>query len=117
MTYDRIKKKHDKFIARYSQGVITYSVTTTVPGEFEWSPPTQVTVEEPLQGVVHGVAAEFVDNTNIVASDLVVHTAVPSEVPEVGDTIKIDGKPAVVLQVRNIPGAGPAAAIRMIVRG
>jgi hypothetical protein len=117
MDYERLKKTHDRLAARFNQGLVTITTTTTTEGPNPWDPPVIVTTETPVNAVVRGVSEEYVDGSSIVASDLQVQIAAMDGAPEVGDTIKIDGRSVAVLAIKPIPGAGPAVAIRLIVRG
>ena len=62
--------------------------------------------------VVIWMAFRFVDGTTILASDLQAICEVPAMDYRPGDTFEIDGAPATIIQVRNIPEAGTRAAIR-----
>lgn len=115
--YSRIKENHDQLMARYGQGAVTLTQSVTMPGANEWDPPTTIETEEALDAIVSGVAQEFVDGSTIVATDVTVQCSVPSVLPEVGDYLKIDGKPHTVLIVHPLPGAGDPVAMRMICRG
>lgn len=117
MDYERLTRLHNRLAAKHGQGAVEISVTTTTPGLNPWDPPTTTTVDTPVDAVVQGVGAEYVDGSSIVASDLVVQIAAVDDPPEVGQSIKVDGKSMSVLAVMPIPGAGDPVAIRLIVRG
>lgn len=117
MDYERLKRTHDRLAAKHGQGLVEITTTTTTPGENEWDPPVTTTTETPVDAVVSGVGEEMADGVNIVMSDLQVQIAAVEDAPEVGDTIKIDGASKAVLAVHNLPGAGPAVALRLIVKG
>jgi hypothetical protein len=117
MNYERLKSTHDRLAAKHGQGLVEITTTTTTDGPNPWDPPVTTTTETPVDAVVSGVGAEYVDGSSIVASDLQVQIAAVEDAPEVGDTIKIDGASKAVLAVMPVPGSGDPVAIKMIVRG
>lgn len=84
-----------------------------------------------LDANVGGVAADLVDGTMILATDLVViaspkarHTlsdgeaadgAITDIVPLIADTLTIDGKPKTIKRVQPCPAAGAAALFHIFV--
>jgi hypothetical protein len=98
------------------QGELALVRTETIPAANSWDEPTEAVTRETLRGAVSGVAFRFVDGTTILASDLQAICEVPAMDYRPGDTFEIDGAPATILQVRNIPEAGTRAAIRFILR-
>ena len=117
MNYNRIKKTHDDMMARLGQGAVSLVQITTVPGEFEWSPPVTTETVTPLQATVRGVAQEYVDGVQVLSSDLWVQMAIPAVTPAVGDRIRIDGDDHSIMRLDRLPGAGAAVALRAWVRG
>lgn len=97
----------DRLLSGAQQGRVVLSRTTRANG----------TMVEPLKAVVKGVAAQFVDNTTVRASDLEVLCTPPQIRPEPGDTAIIDGRNAKVLVATPIPAAGEPAVWRLIVKG
>lgn len=88
-----------------------------------WDAPSPLTrTATTLKGAARGVSKEMigapVDNGGqIVATDLVVIVAPWGGSPQPTDVLEIDGKPATILSVSNIPAAGIVSAVRFIVRG
>lgn len=87
-----------------------------------WDPPAQperdITV---LDGVARGVGKELIgapveNGGQVVATDLVVIVAPWGGEYDPGDVLEIDGAPVTVLRAENIPAAGPACAVRFVVR-
>ncbi len=114
--YNRIRARHDRLMADYGHGSVTLTKVETVPGPEPWSPPTTIETEETLDAIVSGVSAEFVTGSSIVATDLSVQCVVPTDMPNAGDIVKVDGNARAVLAVHPLPGAGDPVAVRIICR-
>ncbi len=105
------------------QGTIT--LTRMVPGtpnpDTPWIPVEDIPHTVTIKGAVRGVSKELigteVGSAVIVASDRIAITEVPSIQYTAGDTLSVDGKPVMVLNVQNIPAAGVTSAVRFIIRG
>lgn len=98
------------------QGELALVRVETAPAGNSWDEPVESVAREALRGAVSGVAAKFVDGTTILASDLQAICAIPSMGYQPGDSFEIDGVPATIIAVRNIPEAGTRAALRFILR-
>lgn len=114
--YDRIRARHERLMGDYGHGSVVLVKTTTTPGAEPYDPPVIVETEETLDAIVSGVSEEFVDGSSIVATDLSVQCGVPTDMPNAGDIVKVDGNARAVLAVHPLPGAGDPVAVRMIVR-
>lgn len=87
-----------------------------------WDPPAEderdITV---LDGAARGVGKDLIgapveNGGQIVATDLSVIVAPWGGSYEPADVLEIDGLPVTVLRAQNIPAAGPACAVRFVVR-
>lgn len=87
-----------------------------------WDPPSvparQVT---PLEGAARGVGKELIGapvetGGQIVATDLAVIVSPWGGSVEPAHVLEIDGIPVTILKIENIPAAGPACAVRFVVR-
>ncbi|MBE9636545.1 hypothetical protein [Salipiger mangrovisoli] len=115
--YDRARAAHGRLMASYGHGSVTLTKTETVPGPNPWDPPTTVETDETLDAIVSGVTEEFVNGSgSIVATDLSVQCGVPTDMPNAGDQVKVDGVARAVLAVHPLPGAGDPVAVRIICR-
>ena len=126
--YTRMQGTADRLLAKYAQGTVTLSRTTTADPDPEtpWIPGAETTVVYTLSATVKGVSQKFVDGTLILATDLEVTAAVTAtdengaEVsldPDMTtDTLSIDGQAVTIIRDLSIPAAGTKAALRWIVR-
>lgn len=137
--YGRLRTTADRLLTRFTQGVVTVERVTAegerppeLPVWMPWTP--EVTVRQyRLEAVVRTVEKKFVDGTMILVTDdqvtcsdkmtLVSVNGAPVDEEVVPfdatllDTLKIDGKPYLVLKQAPTPGAGTAIVHKLIVRG
>jgi hypothetical protein len=87
-----------------------------------WDPPSPpVPTRTPLDGAATGVGKDLVgtpleNGSVIVAGDLQVIVAPWGGTAQPENVLELDGAPATVMKVENIPAIGTPAAIRLIVR-
>lgn len=104
---------------------LTLTRTAEGPSDPPWQPGAPTTTAIEFDGFVRNVAAELIDGTNIVASDLMV-VASPRATrvsdgasidlaPQMTDTIDIGGSTKTIKRILPAPGAGSAAIYRIIV--
>lgn len=133
---DRYAAKRRRVAARlrqWSTGTVT--LTRTTPGAPDvskpWIPGEATLDVYALDARVDGVAAEYVNGTTILASDLMViaspkatHTlsggvsagdVAVSIVPRQSDTLQIDGVPKTIKKIEAVPAAGLAARFHIFV--
>jgi hypothetical protein len=120
-------------LRQWNTGVITLTKATpgTVDPTTPWIPAEPTLDVYSLDARVDGVAAEFIDNETILATDLVViaspkatHTltdgdpadgAVVDVVPRMADVLKIGGAQKVIKRIEAVPAAGAAARFHIFV--
>lgn len=137
--YARMAATADTLITRFSQGLVTVERVTAegerppeLPIWQPWEP--EVTVRQyRLSATVRTVERKFVDGTLILVTDdqvtcsdkmtlvsvngaPVAEEVVPFDATLL-DTLKIDGKPYLVLKQAPTPGAGTKIVHKLIVRG
>ncbi len=116
--YTRGQATASRLLAKYGQGAVTLTrTTTTIPDASEpWN--TEETTETfTLEAVVKGVSERFVDGTTILASDLEIIAAVHADVtPQAGDALSIDGTAVQVLRIMPKPAAGTPVAYVFLAR-
>jgi hypothetical protein len=112
-------------IQEFNTGTVTLTRTTNAAPEADtpWIPGAPTTEVYSLDAVVHEVSEQYVDNTLIVASDLMV--VAPSEAtldgtvvafePHMGDVVTIDGVARAIKRILPSPAAGDAAIFRIFV--
>ncbi len=121
-------------LKQWSTGNIT--LTRTTPGEGDpetpWIPGGEPTIDVyALDARANGVAAEHVDGTTVLATDLMViaspkatHTLTGGEtadgavidiVPGMTDILHIDGQEKAIKKVEAVPASGPAARFHIFV--
>lgn len=110
---------------KWASGTITITRTTTGTPDpaTPWIPGTPTTATYTLQARVDGVAAEYVDGTTILATDLMVIAspratlagATVDFVPQVSDTLSIDGVTRTIKKIEAVPAAGAAVRFHIFV--
>lgn len=111
-------------LAEFKQGTVT--LTRSTPGtpnpDEPWVPVAPTTVVYTLDAVVSAVtvdqaAAKYIDGTLITAGDLVVTLAVPAVVPQMSDTLALDGEVHSIKKIVPIPAVGTVVAYKIFVQG
>lgn len=121
--YAALGKSSDKLVDYFAQGTIELVKETpgTPDPNAPWIPVVPTQVREGVLGVVRGVSSQMIGveagGTIILASDRQALCNVPKAAYQAGDTLIVDGKPAKILRVDNIPAAGPPLKVRFILRG
>ncbi|OYY40455.1 MAG: hypothetical protein B7Y08_18495 [Rhodospirillales bacterium 24-66-33] len=125
---DRHRASAARIIAKWKTGEVV--LIRTHPGapdpDRPWIPGTPTTTDVyVLDARVDGVAADLVDGSTILATDLVVIAspkardtvsgAVVDIVPTITDTLTLDGQTKVIKRVQPYPAAGPAALFHIFV--
>lgn len=112
-------------LKRWNTGTVT--LTRTTPGTPDpstpWIPGTPTTAVYTLDAVVKGVAADYVDETTILASDLMVVASPKATlagapagiVPLMQDVLHIDGAEKAIKKIEPAPASGQAAMFRIFV--
>lgn len=98
MNYSRLTSRHADLLKRHTNATVELGVVTYTGGD-EFNPPTQTTEWTPVDAVVSGVGSEWVDGSQVLASDLTVQLGDVSA-PAVGDVIRVDGKSMSVQEVK-----------------
>lgn len=112
----KFKSLADRLLKKNSMGEVTITRVTTIPAANSWDEPEIVQSTNIVDAVAFGVASKYIDNVTILATDLTVTMAVPSQYA-VGDIINIDGSPITIIESIPVPAAGDPAFLKFIVRG
>lgn len=112
--YERSQATASKLLARFKQGEISYVEVSTVGDA--WNP-TNVDTTYSMDAVASGVAQNYVDNSAILATDLMVTCAVFDAEPNINGRLVIDGKTLQIIKVIKSPAAGTVIAWKIICRG
>lgn len=126
--YADMAKMARNLLAPTSQGGLgqgELKLTRITPGvpdpDRPWDPVEPITETVTINGAVSGVSAQLVGtqvgDAVLSATDRVAITEVPSIEYTAGDVLSVDGKPVIVLAVRNIPAAGTPSAVKFFIRG
>jgi hypothetical protein len=106
-------------LAEFNTGAITLTRTTrAAPNPATPHIPGAVTTTDvySLDARADGVAAEYVNGTTILATDLMVIAAPPADIiPRLTDTLSIDGAPKTIKKIEAVPAAGPPARFHIFV--
>lgn len=112
-------------INRYGTGTVT--LTRSTPGTPDpstpWIPGAPTTAVYTLAARVDGVVADQVDGTTILATDLMVIASPKATlagasvdiVPQISDTLSIDGVTKVIKKIEQVPAAGAAVRYHLFV--
>ena len=118
MTFDygRMQSTASKLLTNFNQGDIKLIKVTDGTGP-AYDPGDPVETPYDLNGTVRGVAAKYVDNTLIRATDLQVTAAVhATEVPTLKDKLSIDGTKYDIIKIIKVPAAGTTITNIIFVR-
>ena len=115
--YADLRNVASGLLREFAQGTVEIGRPVTTSGANEWSPPATAIQWQRINAVARGVSQKFVDGTNIVASDIQLTVDAGVWQFRAGDRIRIDGVPAAILRVENIPAAGIPVAYRVFARG
>ncbi len=129
--YDPKRRRVAQLIKKWNTGSVTLTRATLASSSTPWIPGEPTLDVYALDARVNGVAAEYVDGTTILATDLMlivspkaVHTLTDGEaadgavvdlVPGVRDTIQIDGVEKIIKKIEAVPAAGAAARFHIFV--
>lgn len=112
-------------LAQWSTGTVT--LTRTTPGTPDpstpWIPGSPSTAIYTLAARVDGVAADRIDGTTILATDLMVIVSPRATlagvsvdlVPQITDTLAIDGAAKTIKKIEQVPAAGAAVRFHIFV--
>lgn len=123
--YAYARERTVQALAAWTAGTVTLTRTTTGTPDpaTPWIPGTPSTAVYTLSARVDGVAADRVDGTTILASDLMVIVSPRATlagspvdlVPQMSDTLTIDGAVKAIKRIDAVPAAGPAARFNIYV--
>jgi hypothetical protein len=102
-------------LREFDQGGIVLAVATPGSGPAHNPGPTTF-VDVPFTGAVRGVSAEYVDGSNVIATDL--QLTIPGGVaaPKMQDRVKLADVPHQIVRIIPKPATGTVAAYLLIIR-
>lgn len=110
--YGEMAEMAGELLAEFAQGAVSLSRVTATPGENPWDPPTETAVTYPLKATVKRLHQRYENGVLIVETGDMVTFAVPEVVPELTDTLVIDGKERAITNLTPIPPAGTVVAYK-----
>lgn len=123
--YVYARERTVRALAAWTAGTVTLTRTTTGTPDpsTPWSPGAPSTAVYTLQARVDGVAADRVDGTTILATDLMVIASPRATlagvavdlVPQISDTLSIDGAVKTIKKIEAVPAAGAAVRYHLFV--
>lgn len=124
--YSYARRRVAAKLKEFSIGTVTLTRKTLVDPDPEtpWIPGEPTTEVFSLDARVDGVAAQYVDNAEIKATDrmAIVSPKATNEdgdvvdiVPQMSDVFTIDGADVVVKKIEAVPAAGPAARFHVFI--
>lgn len=102
-------------LREFNQGGVVLSVATPGTGPAHNPGPTTF-ADVHIDGAARGVAAEYVDNTLVIATDLQVTIPGGVAAPKMQDHIKLSGVAHQIVRIIPKPATGIVAAYLVIVR-
>jgi hypothetical protein len=108
--YGRMQGTATRLLDRFAQGTVTLKRITLTPGENEWHPPVETPVTYPLKATVKRLHQRYENGVLIVETGDMVTFAVPEVVPELTDTLVIDGVERAITNLTPIPPVGIVVA-------
>ncbi len=106
-------------LTKFNQGTITLRRVAQTTGALAWGAPSGTTpTDYALVGVVSGFNPARIDGTLIKLGDLqvIVGASGLAVVPDLTDTVIIDGVSYAIVNVTRVPGAGATIVYRLQVR-
>jgi hypothetical protein len=102
-------------LREFDQGGVVLSVSTPGAGPPHNPGPTAF-VDVPIDGAARGVSAQYVDGSNVIATDLQV--TIPGGVaePKMQDRVKLANVPHQIVRIIPKPATGTVAAYLLIIR-
>jgi len=113
--YGKMQGTASRLMARFKQGTIVYTAPGTQSGP-DYAPVFSDPVPYTLDATATGVSEEYVDGTQIIATDTEVTAAVFGAVPTSEGTLTIDGQALQIVGIKQIPAAGTPVVWKLIVR-
>ena len=113
--YGKMQNTASRLIARFKQGVIVYTAPGTQSGP-DYAPVITPGASYTLDATATGVSEEYVDGTQIIATDTEVTAAVFGAVPTSEGTLTIDGAVQQIVGIKQIPAAGTPVVWKIFAR-
>ncbi|SLN10716.1 hypothetical protein [Pseudooctadecabacter jejudonensis] len=114
-SFEQLKDRAAHLLTHKRMGSVQLAKTVTTAGASPFDPPSTSTVYQDVPAVVVGVSADYVTaNNQVKSTDLSVTTLLPDVLPNLGDTVRVNGQDLSVVQVKAIPHGEPVA-LHMIV--
>jgi len=114
--YDDLQGVASELMAEFQQGTVRY----IHPGEQtgpDYDPQPGTPTPYTLDATVRGVAAQYVQEGYIAASDLQVTAGVFGREPTLEGVVEIDGLEHQIIRVDPVPGAGTTIVWRIFCKG
>ncbi|WP_011580560.1 hypothetical protein [Chelativorans oligotrophicus] len=108
--YGRMQGTATRLLDRFQQGTVLLKRVTLSPGQNEWDPPVETPATYPLKASVRRLHQRYENGVLIVETGDLVTFAVPAVVPELTDTLIIDGVERAITNLTPIPAAGTTVA-------
>lgn len=117
--YDEMALVAQEVLTEFKQGIVTLRrPSTPTPGANTWDSPTPAApTDTPLNATVSGVTSRYIDGETIFATDLVVTFPALDATPAKTDMLVVNGKPAAIKQIIQIPASGTPVAYKVIIEG
>lgn len=113
--YTLMQGTASRLMNKFSQGTVVYNDHGTPTGD-PWDPTPGTPTDYTLDATVSGVSERYVDGSTVLASDLMVTSAVFDTEPTMQGTVTIDGEAHQIIRIMPKPAAGTTVAWSMIVR-
>ena len=113
--YGRLQGTASRLLDRFQQGTIIYRQPGTPTGD-PFNPTPGVPVDHPLDATATGVSQEYVDGTQVLATDKEITAAVFAVTPDSSGELVVDGQVLQIVRLWQVPAAGVPVAWKFIGR-
>lgn len=113
--YRRLQGTASKLLNQFQQGTIIYRQPGTTSGP-AFDPVITDPVDHELDATANGVSQEYVDGTQVLATDKEITAAVFAVTPDSSGELVVDGQVLQIVRLWQVPAAGVVVAWKFIAR-
>lgn len=114
--YDEMRDTASEILSEFAQGAINLVKAGNKTGD-PWKPTTGTPTTVPLKATAKGVALKYISSGVAVAGDVMVTASANSEaVPDMADSVTIDGVRFKIVSIERVPAAGTTVVYILICR-
>lgn len=111
--YEDMQTVATDLLTEFNQGVLVLIKAGAKTGP-AYAPTEGTPASVPLKGIALGVSKKYVDKGLAIATDKELRIAIPSQLPDMADSVTIDGQLLKIQHIAKIPEAGTPVAMVII---